>query len=324
MYVLSCHITIKGSKRTTEFKFVNSVSINSTVDQLTDSCTILLPRQLRYKYTPVYELLAEGDQVKVELGYNNELETVFQGYIRTIRTYKTPAEIYCEDNMYLLKKIMIDAYSSDSLDIKDFIEQFLPANIERNVVSANIGKWRLPAQSLAQCLEDIKKDNSMSFFFKSGKFYGTLPSTLSNQDANGKRIIFKYKWNYVDDSISQNDVDTDKLQIVAKSFKTDGTKLEAKYPENIADPQVRTMYSEVTTIAALKEFAKNKHDSFKVSQISGSFRAFGWPVVRVMDVVEFRDDENTYRDKKAFTVKSVKRSFGMNGYRQEIEILNQV
>ncbi len=325
MYVLSAHITITGSKRTLEFRFVTSVSITSTIDQLSDVCVITLPRKLRYKYQPIYELLSAGDQVKVELGYNNELETVYQGYIRTIRTHKIPAELYCEDNMFLLKKVKIDAYQSDSLDIKDFIEQFMPATIERNVVSAKIGRWRFSNCSLAEALEQIKKDYPFSFFFKSGKFYGTMPSTLANQDQNGKRILFKYKQNFIDDSISQEDIDTDKIQVVAKVILPNGSKLETKYPEAISDPNVRTFYCDsATNMEELKKFAKEKKDSYKADQISGSFKAFGWPVVRVMDVVEFRDGENTYRDRNAFTVKSVKRTFGMNGYRQEIEILNAV
>jgi len=286
---------------------------------------ITLPRKLRYKYQPIYELLAAGDQVKVELGYNGELETLYQGYIRSIRTSKIPAEIYCEDNMYLLKKVKIDAYQSDALDIKDFIEKFMPVQIERNVISAKIGKWRFSNCTLAEALEQIKKDYPFNFFFKSGKFYGTLPSTLANQDSNAKRIIFRYKQNIIEDTISQEDIDVDKLQIVAYNFLTNGKKIEAKYPEKLADPQIRTFWDDAATdVDQLKKYAKDKHDSFKVSQVSGSFKAFGWPVVRLMDVVEFRDDENSWRDRKAFTTKSVRRTFGMNGYRQEIEILNQV
>ena len=325
MYVLCAHITIINSTQTYEFKFVNSCTIMSNIDQLTDTCTILLPRKLKYRDRLLYEFLSAGDQINVELGYNNQLEQVFSGYIRNIRTYKIPAELYCEDNMYLLKKIMIDAYQSDNMDVKDFIEQYLPANIERNVESAKIGRFRLSNKSLAEALDIIKKEYPMNFFFKDGKFYGTMPETLANQDANGQRIIFKYRQNFIEDNITQDDIDPGKIQIIAKTFLPDGTKLETKYPDKIMqDANVRTFVTEKPDMASLKEYAKQQCIDFKISQISGSFKAFGWPVVRIMDVVEFRDDENTYRDKKAFTVKLVKRNFNMSGYRQEIEILNQV
>ncbi len=325
MYVLCAHITIINSTQTYEFKFVNSCTIMSNIDQLTDTCTILLPRKLKYRDRLLYEFLSAGDQINVELGYNNQLEQVFSGYIRNIRTYKIPAELYCEDNMYVLKKIMIDAYQSDNMDVKDFIEQYLPANIERNVESAKIGRFRFSNISLAQALDTIKKEYPMNFFFKSGKFYGTMPSTLANQDSNAQRILFKYQQNFIEDSITQEDIDPGKIQIVAKVILPDGSKLETKYPETITDGNVRTFYpNSITNLEDLKKYAKETQEGFKTNQISGSFKAFGWPVVRIMDVVEFRDDENTYRDKKAFTVKLVKRNFNMSGYRQEIEILNQV
>lgn len=325
MYALCCHITITGKTNTFEFNVVNNISMPSSVDTLTDTCTILMPRRLRYNNEPLYKILSPGDQIEVSLGYNNKLTVLFRGYIRTIRSHKVPAELYCEDNMYVLKKVMIDSYSSDNLDIKDFIEKYLPAGIERNVVSAKIGRWRFTNVSLTQALESIKKDYPMSFFFKSGKFYGTMPSTLANQDNDAQRVIFKYHQNIIDDSISQEDVDVDKLQIVAKVILANGTKLETKYPETVPDPQVRTFhYDNITTLEELKAKAKTEHDNFKVNQIAGNFKAFGLPLVRFMDIVEFRDEENTWRDKKSFTVKSVKRTFGTGGYRQEVEILNQV
>ena len=71
---------------------------------LTDSAEIVLPRRIKYfAGKDLKELLSAGDQVKIELGYDSNLYTEFEGYISLIG-WGVPVTIRCEDEMYNLKR----------------------------------------------------------------------------------------------------------------------------------------------------------------------------------------------------------------------------
>ncbi|MEI6297283.1 MAG: hypothetical protein WCO84_06640 [bacterium] len=325
MFLFTSHITITGAQATLEFKTTAGVEIVSDMQKLTDTCRILMPRKLIYKGRPLYELMNAGDKVKVELGYDFKNEVVFEGYIRLVRKQKMPVEIECEDKMYLLKKIQIPAYQSDNLNMKEFVEEFLPKDMERDVQDCMIGKFRFTNCTLADALDRIKKEYPNSFFFRQGKFYGILPSSLVSKDANYSKIILKFKHNIVTDNVAESDPEDERIQIVAKTITAKGEALEVKVPETLDNGNVRTFSClNLSTKEELKKFAEEKLKTWKTDSISGNLKLFGLPVVRVLDVVKFKDDENSYRNDKSFTIGSVKRSFGMGGYRQEITLLNAV
>ncbi|HWY13257.1 MAG TPA: hypothetical protein VN026_18140 [Bacteroidia bacterium] len=107
--------------------FVNDVEIVSTWKALTDTCKIIIPKNV-YVQTPTGNVawadldlyvntdqapvFLRGDKVTVELGYeydpgdgNYIVQTnqEFSGYITKVNP-KIPIEIECEDNMWLLKQ----------------------------------------------------------------------------------------------------------------------------------------------------------------------------------------------------------------------------
>jgi hypothetical protein len=98
MFTLGAKITIK-SKKTWIFKKINSCEIERDIDNITCKCKLTLPKKIKWadeKAIPV----KRGDQISVELGYDDNLEKVFSGYITKITT-KTPVVIECEDEIYI-------------------------------------------------------------------------------------------------------------------------------------------------------------------------------------------------------------------------------
>ncbi|MEO1053910.1 MAG: hypothetical protein AAFX87_24955 [Bacteroidota bacterium] len=121
MFKLSSHITIetnpriggRGSQRY-EFDFVTDVNIKTSWKSLTDTCEITFPRNLRWEGgtrlvndSRTNPVLARGDKVTVELGYDDNLETAFVGYINKIYP-DAPVKIECEDKSWFLKYAAID------------------------------------------------------------------------------------------------------------------------------------------------------------------------------------------------------------------------
>ena len=67
------------------FDFVNQVDINSSWDMLTDTATIIIPKKITFEGKPIVagsnSLFKRGDKVEINLGYGNNLNKVFTGYI---------------------------------------------------------------------------------------------------------------------------------------------------------------------------------------------------------------------------------------------------
>ena len=111
---MNCKITFPPTERHKEtfvLKKVISVNIESSWKYLTDKATIELPRKSiplfaennRTNYYSHKEYIKQGDPIKIELGYNGNLEQEFVGYITQIMD-GIPVIMKLEDEMYQLKK----------------------------------------------------------------------------------------------------------------------------------------------------------------------------------------------------------------------------
>ena len=112
---LSCRIRL--GKFTLEY--INNVEVNTDVDNLTDTCSITIPLALFFEGKPLREHLKRGDKILVELGYNGDLNTVFIGFIKSLKM-GTPLVVDCKDNMFLLKKVVVKATKNDDKFLHKF------------------------------------------------------------------------------------------------------------------------------------------------------------------------------------------------------------
>src|SRR5690606_1827225 len=93
------------------FHAAHSVEIKSTWRKYTQTATIKIPKAIYYrkgdklqKVVSIRDTFKTGMPVKIELGYNTKLSTRFTGYISKSPSPTIPYEIYCEDEMWQLKK----------------------------------------------------------------------------------------------------------------------------------------------------------------------------------------------------------------------------
>ena len=329
MFKLCSNIIIKGTSETFTFPYVNNVDIPTSIETLTDTATIKLPKKLKWKDKELFDLIRRGDQVSISIGYDNNLNTVFEGYIRKVQG-GTPLEIECEDAMYLLKQIKLPTFpvknGPTSLTLRDLLTQFCPSNISFSVPDVNLGNFVIKDQpTLAQTLEYIRKEYYLNFFFRGGKLYGAMPSTLSAIDSSFQTQIFHIGQNVISNSLEYIQAEDVKLIIKAKTILKDNTQLEYQAPEGESDGEIRCFYCWwANDLDDLKKFANETLQSFKVDHMQGDFTAFGLPYVMKGDTIKLYDDKNKERDNKSFLAKAVRYQFGMEGYRQVIDLGIQI
>lgn len=321
MLRLQSKITFTSKTDGTEivFDFVNEVEIETSYENLTDTAKITIPRKLNFDGKPIAvgvdSIFKRGDSVKIELGYFPDLRTVFEGYISKVNP-KTPIVLECEDKMFILKTTIISKYSKTSVTLKNLLTDIIGDVVEfRTLLDVELGSFKVSNASVAKVLDTLKSDYGFYSYFVNG----VLNVGLAADASDTQTIEYKFEENIIDDSSLEYQRSEDmRLKVKAVSINSsDNSKIEAEVGDD--DGALKTFYTQNATLEGLRQFANLKLTEWKYEGFSGSFTTFGEPYIRHGDTAKLISDK--FPEKNGlYEVVSVKRIFGMDGYKQDIEL----
>ncbi len=293
-----------------EFDYVHAVEVSSSWDELTDSATILLPSKLKLDKDSLKDVLAKGDECEVQLGYDDNLQTVFKGYLTAIKP-TTPIELSFEDEMWKLKQLNINT-SFKGGSLVDFLESVFPGT-EIDAFDLQMAPFYADNINGARLLDQIKSDYGLRSFFRNG----VLVIGKQYDPNDYKKHIFKIDYNMEGESLEFMSKEDVKIAVRAISNNPDGTKVEVEFGDSDGDTKTLNFYnldeSELRKVAE-KELSQMKYDGWR-----GPFTAFGEPMVKHGDAVELR--HATESDKVGtYWIDAVHTTFGIDGFRQEITL----
>lgn len=295
-----------------EATFCHQVEVVSSWQMLTDTCTIQMPRKVaRTQGRTLNELVKAGDQVRVMAGYSQQLDLIFEGSIRQVNP-TIPFVVECEDPMMQLKRGSITK-SWASVSLQQLTDHIAPG-IPNRVLDADLGKFQVERITPARILDELKGRGLFTFFRNSklqvGRQYD--PETAT-------RHRFSFHHNIVEDESSLEWVEAENLflKVKAISIGTDNRKTVVEVGD--PDGDERTMHFFNLSDKELKAAAERELERMKYDGYRGSFKTFGQPTVHHGDIVELIDP--TYPEREgSFWVDKVVRTYGMDGYWQEITL----
>ncbi len=311
MYRLTAQVDIQGDRKW-QMNFVTEVEIERDTETLTDQCTITLPKKLRWDGQKTIPL-KRGDKVTVKLGYDDNQETAFVGYIRDI-SYKTPITLKCEDEMFKLKqkKAVKKAYKSVNLET---LLQDQGLTDVKVLGEQNLGQYRVTDNTVAEVLNSLQKNGVRSFYrYEDGKavlYCGVL------FERNAKIAqVFATGINIIDDGgLEQQKADEIKLKVKAISVMPNNKKVTIEVGDS--DGELRTLHCYNKTESDLKAWAEQEMKRLKVDGLTGNLTTFGYKLVEKLDIIGIIIDGEkmgTYQVKKN-TIK-----YGTGGYHQDITL----
>ena len=315
------------------FDFVSKVEIESSHDKLTDTATITVPNKFvldgKVQFADPDGLFKVGDPVNIYLGYSPNLANVFNGFISSFKPNR-PIEIGCEDHMWPFKRFsMKKSWRNAPLQtILDFIHRAGKAastwpTVDIPVVSLEdnliIPAFSINNETGAKAFEKLSKDYGLHVFAYNGSIYCGYDITLTNTQ---KRLPFNFQANIVAHDLTYKQAQDSKVKIKATSFDFKANKkVEVTVGDEEGEEHALAAYN--MSEAALKSWANDQLKQYKYTGYYGSFTAFGAPFTAWGDTVLLTD--NSVPDRKGeYLVRSVKYSFGTDGYRQEIELDQKV
>lgn len=209
--------------------FVNSVQVDASVDSLTDTARIILPRKYLGLLTQGTDPAKKGDtiiqgsnpqfkrgnKVTISLGYDYNIvtggqklaplmNTVFQGYISQVIA-DAEIEIICEDAMFKLKQVINTGYSTSntsSIKLLDLLNVILPSwckGSNLNCIDAVLGSdYRVKAGNSVAFELDRLTDLGFSFNFNNGVLFANL-RYVTKDPLSAIKTELKYERNIISD-----------------------------------------------------------------------------------------------------------------------------
>jgi len=315
MYRLEAKIVINSEKRW-EFTTINTVKVVRDMDSLTQTCTLTLPRRLRWDGQTEVPL-RRGDEVKVWLGYDDRLELAFQGYIRQVGV-KTPVVIECEDEMYQMKLLPAVRKAYRSVTLRQLLEDQGTGCRLRIMGEQSLGQYRVQAQTVAQLLDDLGKQGIKSFFRYEGSGPVLYSGVLFDHDKRPKQV-FRTGQNIISDQLEQQHAEAMRLRVKVVSLMPDNKKNTVEVGDK--DGELRTLHCYNKTKEEARKWGEQEVKRLRRDGLSGSFTTFGHHLVDVLDPV------GMVIDGKRMGIYQVTKNtitFGTGGYRQELELGQRV
>lgn len=316
MFVLCCEIKI-GS---VTFKSVHDVQIKRSIYNLAATAVIKVPVTAILKHSgeaPTHIETAEavkvGDKVEIRLGYDNQLNTEFVGYVKRLN-YKIPFEIECEDEYYQTRSVNC-VFSKKETTLKQCLNTILPAvklgscadlTLKNFIVNNKPGSWVLGM---------LKKEYGLTVFFDiNGNLYAGKA-----HDVQGDKVKYELRYNVIkDDDLKFQLAEDVKLKVKAVCYYKDGTKIEGELGEEGGETKT-LYYYDVKNAQELKALAQEELKRYSFDGYRGKIETFLFPYA-LPGMVACLDDP-VYQERSGnYYIESVDVSFGMSGARRNVEI----
>lgn len=316
MLVLQCKITFAfddGSRtKTIEFDFVNEVEINKSRKNLTNTCTIKLPRKIKIlEGGNINDVFKRGAKVTVQLGYEPEYRTEFVGYISKIDA-QIPFTVFCEDEMWNLKQNNISKAFPAGTSLKQLIQGIYPG--KSRTADLTIGAFNIKHQTTAQVLESLKKFRLRSYFESDGALVVDFASSLK---AGKNEVIYDFSQNVIDNGLVFSSRDDVKIRVKGISKQHDGTVYE--FFAGDVDGDMRTLNYVYLSRKDLEKIVTEELNQLKQDGLKNDITTFGKPYIEPGDVAILIDSEYSERN-GSYLVDEVVTTFGVGGFRRKITI----
>ena len=312
MYRLTAKIEITGAKRWC-LENVSEVEISRDTEKLTDECRITLPKKIRWD--GMYEMpIRRGDTIKVWLGYDDNLQWAFAGYVRDVG-FKTPVVISCEDEMFRLKQMPAQKKAYKSVNLETLLkEQGL--NYPLHVMGEqNLGQYRVTADTVASLLGQLQENGIRSFFRYENGAPELYCGVLFERESRPSQV-FASGVNIIDDrNLKQQKASDIRLHVKAVSLMPDNKKIKVEVGD--ADGEHRTLHTYNKTESELKAWAEQEIKRLKRDGLTGSLTTFGYRLADKLDTVGIKIDGEK---KGVYQVQKNIIKYGTGGFRQEITL----
>lgn len=314
MFLLGFQIAIGQNA---QLRGVERVEINSNTSLMADTCVVSLPAQNKGRTLDLEKHVKQGEEIVVQLGYDNALKTEFVGYVKSVKP-NAPFVIECEDAMYLTRRDIPSRNFKNTTanEVCSYVvaelNKTLPAHRKLSFVSGARG-FQFRTFSVQQAtgfevLDKLRAETGLAIFARGNAIH--LHPQFGHRA--GQEVIYDFSRNLEDGSDLEY-IRANQYKVLVKVIGKDakGKKIEATAGEKGGD--VRTVNRPtISSEASLQQVAKQLLQQTQYEGYRGSVRGWLQPYCEVGYSVQLRDGDYPERAGKYYAT-AVKTEFSASG-----------
>jgi hypothetical protein len=231
-------------------------------------------------------LWTEGDPVTIQLGYNGDLRTEFQGFVRRV-TASVPVEIQCEGYAWQLRRVrLLKSYKSVAL--KDFLKDLIAGTgitLSPFIPTMQLSNLTINHANALKTLEYLKEKLHLSVYFQFNVLYVGL-----EEGVPGKPVNLRLGYNVIRDDNLKYRLAAD-TEVLVRLVTGKGKNAKRTLVE-VGDPggSLITKYiANVTDTASLTAIANDLLQKAKYTGYEGYVSGLLQPYVQPCDTAVIID-----------------------------------
>ncbi|MGJ5643202.1 hypothetical protein [Formosa sp. S-31] len=289
--------------------------IISSVDNLADTATIVLPEAVMNAPLNFENKIARGTEVVIKMGYDNKLETEFTGFIQDITNNDSSLKILCEDALFLFRVGVPDVELKPTTVTK--VAQYIVDNIDSSFkvncnYEVNYEKFTIHQATGYDVLKKLQEETKADIYFDTeNKVLHIHPPYVEK----GGEVFYSMQKNIENSSLEFNNKLDAKVEVIVESTDVKG---------NVKQVSAGTTGGNRVTLkvgamdeASMKRIANNEVIRQSAAGYEGSFDTWLIPMCKPTFSARIKDED--YPEKTAwYFVTGVTTSLSEAGGRRTI------
>jgi hypothetical protein len=217
MFDISYYIQIGSYK----LGLLRSVEVSKSVDLLTQTAVIVLPGVVYNQSLDHEKYIKTGDKALVQLGYDGELTTEFEGYVQRIDTDDDSLTINCEDSMYLTRKPVKDKQLNNT-SVKAIAEYCLNEIGFKSLdctYDVTFQKFVIKSANAFDVFKKLKEDTKAQIYMIGDTLHIHPPYIEKGGD-----VVYDFAKNIEDSDLKYRNKDDRKFEIEVEGITLDGKR----------------------------------------------------------------------------------------------------
>lgn len=315
MLVLNCRIEFKG-KQSWTLNFVKNIIIERNADSMMDWCEIELPSKVKWDQKRDCPLKRE-DKVSVWLGYGEELELAFSGYVINIYNLET-LKIFCGNEMYKLQRKEMERGSHKSESFKSLCKRLTGENNIRIDENISIGDFYENGTTLGSFFDNLLKRHYIRAYFiiESGKSMLCF-GRLENRHI---KAVYDIERNVIKNGLTRNRAIQEGFELNFVSISNTNEKTQVINYIGVPPYTKKIFRYRNLSQRELENELKRKAKEYYFRTYSGTITVFGGKLIEKYDLIGLKENGEK---RGIYEVQKNLITFGLNGYRQIITLGNE-
>jgi hypothetical protein len=298
-------------------QLLDSVTIAKSVENLADTATIVLPGTYVNEALQIEDKIKEGDAVEIFLGYDDNFNLEFQGYLNSISTDDAAIKLECIDALYLFKKPVTDKEYTN-ITLKALLNEVMKQIDGQFKISCDYEftweKFVFFKASAFDVLKKVQDETKANIYFK-GDTLHIHPQY--SEVFNEKVVVYDFARNIEKSALTYVLLKNKKIEIEVTATGPDGKVKKVTYGDTGGEK--RTVALGTADEASMKNRAQQEYNIFAYDGYEGNFTAWLVPFVEPGYKVHLRDRNYSYKDGDYYVV-SVETKFSSSGGSRTITV----